>query len=297
LGNKSIIIAKTSGVKDTFNKFAEHFPIFLIETTEELDAIIEKQSITHLYVSKYGTNDRFISSKCKNIIHCIFATTEPHGEYYLPVGNTINNLFNTNYPVLPHIVMPPLSDCGSMRSELGIPENAIVFGRYGGLETFDIPPVYDIIKLILQRRNDIYFLFMNTNRFANHPRIIHLPGNYCMKNKQKFINTCDAMLHARSRGETFGLACAEFDVNNKPIFTYELSPENEHLLILGNRVKTYKNDSELYNLLNGFVKQDYTEHFAKCSIGYARYTPEYVMNIFNKYDLSLCHCYFISCSN
>ena len=40
-----------------------------------------------------------------------------------------------------------------MRSELNIPDEAIVFGRYGGVETFDIKFVYNSIKEILNKRN------------------------------------------------------------------------------------------------------------------------------------------------
>lgn len=34
-----------------------------------------------------------------------------------------------------------------------------------------------------------------------------------------FIRTCDAMLHARMSGETFGLAIAEFSAHNRPVLT------------------------------------------------------------------------------
>jgi hypothetical protein len=78
-------------------------------------------------------------------MHCVFTTEQPHGDIYTPIGQTINNMHRTNYPVLPHMVYLPEVQ-GNMRKELNIPENAIVFGRYGGKESFDIPFVYDSIK-------------------------------------------------------------------------------------------------------------------------------------------------------
>ena len=38
--------------------------------------------------------------------------------------------------------------------------------------------------------------------------------------KVSFINTCDCMIHARTDGETFGLAIAEFSTLNKPIISH-----------------------------------------------------------------------------
>lgn len=279
LGNKSIIISRKNGEKTAIEKFAKHFAIFLFETLDELDNIVETQGISHLYIAKYGHNDGIMSSKCKNIIHCIFSTAEPHGDIYVPLGQTINCLFNTNITPFPHIIMPPLSNCGTMRPELGIPNDAIVFGRHGGADTFDIP-IYDVINFVVHTNPNIYFLFMNTNKFAEHKQIIYLDGTYCLNTKQRFINTCDAMIHARARGETFGLACAEFDINNKPVITYELSPENEHLRILGERALTYKTKDELAKLLLNFNN---VERLTLDTIGYAKFTPQYVMQMFNKF--------------
>ena len=66
-----------------------------------------------------------------------------------------------------------------------------------------------------------------------------------MKTKVEFINTCDAMLHARYIGESFGLSCAEFSVRNKPIITYEKSPERNHIDTLGEKGIYYENYSEI----------------------------------------------------
>ena len=61
---------------------------------------------------------------------------------------------------------------------------------------------------------------MNTEVFYNHKNIIYLPKSLDKKNKSKFVSTCDAMIHARYDGETFGLAVAEFSSANKPIITF-----------------------------------------------------------------------------
>ena len=73
---------------------------------------------------------------------------------------------------------------------------------------------------VAKKRKNIYFLFLNINKFCNHPQIIFLKGTADEKRKKLFINTCDAMIYGRSLGESFGLSIAEFSILNKPIFLY-----------------------------------------------------------------------------
>ena len=81
-----------------------------------------------------------------------------------------------------------------------ISDNAIVVGRYGSYDSFDIPFVYSAILELVEKHPNMYFLFMNTKEFATHKRIVYLPRTTDLYVKRKFINTCDVMLHSRSRG-------------------------------------------------------------------------------------------------
>jgi glycosyltransferase involved in cell wall biosynthesis len=285
LGNKSIIITRDyEKIKheydvdiQAYNKFHDRFPVHYYGSQPDIDQIVSTNQITHIFIEKAGGFDGLFSNHCKNIIHCVFSTDQPHGNVYTPIGQTINNIYNTSYPVMPYMVTLPDSN-ENLRQQLKIPTDAIVFGRYGGKESFDIAFVYESIKQILEKRSDIYFLFMNTNVFYEHPNIIYLPGNSDMIYKRKFINSCDALLHARGRGETFGLTCGEFAICGKPVLTYGNSSEKEHLIILKEKAVVYNNESELTQLLATFTKDKYD-----CTTnGYMFYTPENVMNIFNK---------------
>jgi hypothetical protein len=289
LNNESIIITrdyeKISGdfdvSLDAYNKFKSRFRVEYYQRQQDIDDIVEKNNITHLYIIKAGSNDGLISTKCKNLIHCVFNSTQPHGEIYSVVSNDVNRLFNTNFPVVPHIINN-FDTNDNMCNELNIPKSAIVFGRYGGIETFDIEFVHESIKNILNNREDIYFLFMNTNVFYVHPKIIYLNGTTNMYIKKKFINTCDALLHARIHGETFGLTCGEFAVALKPVITYSSSKEKNHIDILGNKAVLYNNYQDIYNILYTFTKNKYD----MTNNGFLFYTPENIMKIFDKVYLS-----------
>jgi hypothetical protein len=60
------------------------------------------------------------------------------------------------------------------------------------------------------------------------------------------------MIHARSDGETFGLAIGEFSSFNKPVFTYD-APYwwymRAHIDMLGDKALKYKNKEELLSYL------------------------------------------------
>lgn len=95
--------------------------------------------------------------------------------------------------------------------------------------------------------------------------------------KRKFINTCDAMIHARSDGETFGLSVAEFAICEKPVITWKHGYDNAHLDILADKAIIYETKEQLYDILSTLNPKTYN----MSNNGYMAYTPEKVMAIFN----------------
>ena len=289
LNNKSIIITRDYNLiknefdvsLDAYNKFHSRFTVEYYRSQVDIDNIVEKHQITHLYIIKAGGWDGLITTKCKNLIHCVFNTTKHHGEIYSAISTDVNRLHGTNYPVVPHMIRNYDTN-ENLRQQLQIPEDAIIFGRTGGLESFDINFVKTVIVDILQKRSDIFFIFMNTYKFCDHPRVYYIQGTTNMKIKRMFINTCDALIHAREGGETFGLVCGEFAVALKPVITYSNSRERNHLNILGDKAILYNDYDSLYKIFDEFSKNKYNMH----DNGYLEYSPENIMRIFDKVYLS-----------
>jgi len=179
-------------------------------------------------------------------------------------------------PCVPHIVSLP-SHTMDIRSSLGIPKDAIVFGRHGGSDSFDISWVWESIGAILDRRDDIYFLFVNTegipHEIANNRHMLQAPPFSDPHDKRTFINTCDAMLHARGSGETFGISVGEFAICGKPVITYGGSHEMAHLMELPYAEKYYDKE-ELIDILLNFRPYEVK--------GYVEYSPRTVMRIFKE---------------
>lgn len=289
LGNESLIITRDINLikqefdvsEKAYKKFQDRFNIEYYRNKKDIDNIVEKYNISHLYIIKSGIIDNILSSKCKNLVHCVFTSKYEHGEIYSVISNNVNNYCNTKYPVVPHMINVYDSN-ENLRNKLNISEDAIVFGRYGGMETFDLDFVKKCIIDIISKRKDIYFLFMNTNNFYKNENIIYLEGTTNMKLKRMFINTCDSMLHARYSGETFGLSCGEFALCEKPIITFNSKIERNHIDILKEKAIIYNNYEDLYNIINTFYKNKYNMK----NNDYMKFTPENVMKIFETVYLS-----------
>jgi hypothetical protein len=207
----------------------------------------------------------------------VFTAHHRHGDVYAAISEWVADTYALHdVPVVPHIVILPDTD-EDLRNELGIPEDAVVFGRHGGYEQFNILSIMQTIAQSLNDRKDIYFLFMNTAPFYEHPRIIYLPKAHVMEYTAKFINTSDAMIHCRREGETFGLAVGEFSLRRRPVLTWYWSFDRHHINVLGEDGIYYRNPRELYQILMSFQKG---EQRPDCYSGL--YNPQTVMDQFEK---------------
>lgn len=278
LGNNSIYLAKNPETWRyshplAIEKFKKRFPVFFYNDISEIEKILDNNKIDIFYAQKAGRKDGVVSNKRKSVIHAVFQEHELHGDRYAYISEWLGKQYNM--PYVPYIVeLPNIDD--DMRKELNISKDAIVFGRFGNNNTFDISFSYNAIRKILNERKDIYFLFMNTNKFYEHSNIIYLEGSSDPIIKTKFINSCDAMIHGRTRGESFGMAIAEFSIRNKPIITYTICEDKAHLDILGNNCYLYNNENELYNIFTNFKRIEKNWNM------YSHFNPQEVMKIFKK---------------
>ena len=289
LGNESIIMYYDKDHRndlEVIEKFKKEFTLRPYNNwQQDADEILKEEKCDILYMQKAGEWDGKMAKPqiCKNIIHCVFNTQCKHGDVYA----RISGCFGENYPIVNYMVNLPNVDT-NMREELNIPNDAIVFGRHGGMDQFNIRYVHDVINKITDKYPNIYFLLVNTNKFCKEKsNIIHYNKIIDLEKKVKFINTCDAMIHARQMGETFGAAVSEFSIKNKPVITCKRGYDNEHLKILKNKCFTYENENELYNIFQYFIN-NLDEIKTKDWNAYRDYSPEKIMDKFNEIFIKPC---------
>jgi hypothetical protein len=279
LKNQSIVIYNTnhsSNNEEVIERFKNNFEVFGVSDFGMVDKILFETGCDIFYIIKAGEYEGQISRVIKTVVHCVFNYNQPHGNVYAGVSYWLRGN-NGCYPVVPHIVHLPEYH-GDMRKELGIPENATVFGRHGGYGQFDIHFVHGIVYNVAKTNPNIYFLFVNTQPFCEPlPNIIHIGKIIDLFKKVEFINTCDAMLWARSDGETFGLAIAEFSIKNKPVLL-TVSGDEAHIHLMKDKGIWY-NENTLRDILIGFNKEEMAK---KDWNAYRDYSPEKVMQIFKR---------------
>lgn len=282
LGNRSLVLCPASAPQDGAARFRERFPVILYDDRDgfaDADRRLAAAGAECLYAIKPGFRDHVISRVCRTAVHVTFPNFDPHGDAYAYVSPWLAKLFSGGtLPVVPHIVHLP-EVAGDLRDELGIPPGAVVFGRHGGWDSFDIPFARDTVAAVATACPDRWFVFLHTEPFcAPRPNVIHLPATSDVARKARFIQTCDAMLHARRRGETFGLAIAEFSCRNKPVLTYgdrDRVIEQAHLDFLGDRALRYVDAATLEGLLRSFEPAPDRDWNA-----FRAFTPGAVMHLF-----------------
>lgn len=270
--NKNLLENKLNDLKDNFE-------ILIYNNYEELENYIKDQDIQYHYELKSGEKTGFLSTFAKNCIHAVFPqnSNQIHGEVYAFISEWLSKHSQLNIPYVPHIVNCENNlEPKKFREIYNIPEKAKVFGRIGSYNEFNIDFVFNSIKETLNLDSNIWFVFINTPNFIEHERVLFLPAIFKESEKANFVESCNAMIHARTRGETFGLAISEFSIKNKPVFTYKNSPEQAHIDILKDQAVLYDNEK---NLINLFVEYDFTQ--SKSYNAYQQFNPLYVMEKFN----------------
>ena len=258
LKNKSIIFYNSTALDnktEAIKEFKKKFKTIKISSFSELEKINKILKLDFIYFQRDGAKDEIVNNS-KNIIHAVFPQNpfQYHGSNYAFISKWLSKTCSNNkYPFAP-LPVQLLKNNQNLRNKLKIPKNAKVFGYHGGETSFDLIFVRDAIKKIVKQNKNIYFLFMNIRKFFNHKKVIFIKGTFNQTQKVKFINTCDAMLHARSLGESFGLSCAEFAIKNKPILTYGYCRQRAHFEICKNNIIPYYSYRDLNTKIINFNK-------------------------------------------
>jgi glycosyltransferase involved in cell wall biosynthesis len=281
LGNHSLIChpAKLANKENPiYAKWKARFPLVPYRTKAELSSKLKERGVDILYQIKPGHYDGFVIPSVKNCIHSMFLSDEFHGDRFAYVSRWASRVMTGGEEsFVPHFV-PKFESKLNLRQALGIPAKAKVFGRHGGWDTFNIPFVRKTLIRQARQNTEDHFIFLNTEPIRGTERLenVHyLTATVDADEKASFLATCDAMLHARLHGETFGLAVGEFAVLGKPVITYGGSRERAHLEMLGAEAVVYENERGLEEILRGFAPR------AGGAGEYGLYQdPYYVMKLF-----------------
>ncbi len=248
LGNESIIIYNNSlpyekdmgSEEEVIDKLKDDFDVLGCKD-EELSELMGFEDVDLAYFIKYGHNDKPLPD-VRTAIHSVFQAKDPHGDSYAYVSEWLSKTMGGDIPFVPHIVQLPEPN-DSYRKRFNISDNQIVVGRHGGLLSFDLEFVKQQVIELVETTDDYVFLFVNTQPFHKHKNIKYIDSVVDLQKKSNFINTCDVMLHARERGESFGLSVCEFLFHNKPVLAWEDGVDKNHIELLKDTNLLYSADN------------------------------------------------------
>jgi hypothetical protein len=278
LGHTPYVIYPADGDMTAYSKFKEEFwPCMTSYTSpEHLEQVVKGLNTDVVYWIKAGFNDGRLIPGVKNVVHSVFNINEPHSDKYAYVSRWLSDQ-NSNTPYVPHIVSMPESD-GDYREFLGIPSDALVFGRYGGYDQFDVEYLEQTIKSVVYNNPNTYFLLMNTKPFTfTHPHVKYLGATTNLEEKVGFMNTIDCFLHGRKEGESFGLAVCEALFCNKPVITNIECRDRHHIQLMGDKGFYYSSADELTAMLSNFKRPIYNYRNLV-----RKFSPEVVMKKFEQ---------------
>lgn len=290
LGHKSILIKydNYSNQRKEINQawHSENLEIIRYNSNNQLDSILGSAGIEALYILCSGQKEeRFSNLRVPIWIHAVFPSNikDIHGDRYACISDWLTKeSFNNRIPHVPHIVTRSkgYKSKEAWREEYNIKSDAVVVGSLGGRDSFDLKLAQTGLFDALKCNKNLYFIALNHRKFINHERALFLPGTDDQEIKSGFINSCDAMLHGRAQGETFGLACAEFAAAGKPILAWEHAPERHHLEHFCQRKLRYTTAKELSKKILAFDPEEWNQAEIKKSI--RKFDSVKVANLFDQ---------------
>ena len=259
LGNESLLCLPDRpefAGNPLLKKWREEFEVIQYADKNDLSRKLKKEAAGVLYLTKPGPFDGFLVSGIKNCVHAQFLCDEFHGDAYAYLSCWMSRVMTGREISFVPFFVPRYASEEDLRGKLGIPKGAKVFGRHGGWDTFNIPFARRAVVEHARNCTSDHFVFLNTETIRgteSFSNVHYLQATVDPFEKAKFLATCDAMLHARWHGETFGLAVGEFAVLGKPVITFADSRERAHLEMLGRQSLQYRHAGELIKILREFL--------------------------------------------
>lgn len=294
LGNESVIVYSqetpegkdVGSVPEVVENVKSQFKTLTYEGNDELNKIAGNHDFFYSQragekVDSHTKRENALITSTKMGVHCVFQWYDPHGDVYAYISEWLAGNVSKMWGAPPQKWVPLVVNLPEpnhdTRAFFNIPKDKYVIGRHGGFNTLDIKETVEAIVRVAETRDDIVFLFANTRPFIDHPNIIFGPPFMGQQQKANYINACDAMIHGRFLGESFGLSIAEFLFQNKPVLAWEGGFDRNHVEMLNGFDLLY--DSNVDNIYNKIVGlRDLPPRYYKGAVD--KYSPQNVMQQF-----------------
>ncbi|MBM5794368.1 MAG: hypothetical protein FJ057_10650, partial [Cyanobacteria bacterium K_DeepCast_0m_m1_088] len=145
LGNHSVVFYPRHAPGNDasiIDRFRQSFDLVAYDHFSQVDQQIQAMQLDLFYAIKGGEIDGLVSRAVPSMVHAVFAQSpfEIHGSAYAFISEWLALKCSAGLvPAVPFMVHPPIQPVdGGLRHRLGIPEQALVLGSYGGRSSFDV---------------------------------------------------------------------------------------------------------------------------------------------------------------
>ena len=273
---------------DANNKFNNHnviaslvsegIPMYAYSSLKDLHQFAKSGNFTHSYLMKAGYFDEVWVDNTVNCVHSVFNIYQPHGDVYAYVSKWLfeeqfkkktipwneiefrkiqektNSPYfpNLSMPInwVPHIVNPPISkNPQDFKRKYNIPVSCKVIGRIGGFSEFNDLAAKKAVLNVLSKISSVVFVFINTDKFVDHDRVIHINTYISEEEKGDFYSICDLTLNGRLMGESFGFSVCESLFYGVPVigpgYTRNPNMDGHHIQLLSQLGYLYEDEESL----------------------------------------------------
>jgi hypothetical protein len=270
LKNISYLICKND-LKDTFKNLNINFKIIFYDENNELENNIKLLNIDFVYFINLNNiieNDLNIILKyTKSIVHS-FDKSKIYGD------KNITFFGNNSYKNIEPLIDMNIVDNSNYRNELNILDNMYIFGCYDNLNILDIDYFHDVLINIVNTFKNVIFIFKNIHIFTTCDRIIFLNDELRYNDKNKFINTCNAIIYGKFRIADIDIKLYEFMNKKKPIIA---NIDDKKYIYYSNFI-SYDSFDELLNIFSNIenILNSKLESYKICN-----FSPTIIINKFN----------------
>ena len=249
-------------------------------TREDLELICENFQCSHFLTFSDGTKrgsaycrddpENYRIGQAYHIVWAVFRVWDPHGDLYLYVsrwnyysnfrkvlgrffGGSSHETEKTRVSFLEHFLSVKESLGGaSFRETVGIPDGSPIVGRIGGHDQFSDVVAQAAVLRVLRNEPDLYFVFVNTLKFTDHPRVIFV-SQLSRSEVWDFYSACQVLLNGRLMGESFGFGIVESLRLGKPVvaphWIRNLGMDKNHITLLRGLGLLYRTERHLARII------------------------------------------------
>jgi hypothetical protein len=104
LNNKSFIFTRSGQSLEVMDRFVKRFDVVTFDDMGDINRLIAENGIDVCYLIEHGgrpDSSYSLPDGCKTVVHCVFKSSDPHGNVYACISGEVNQRSGTRESTRP----------------------------------------------------------------------------------------------------------------------------------------------------------------------------------------------------